>query len=67
MTRQEAINHWAMEVIPAVFRAEDKLRPQLQQILREHKDDPTTAAELYIHAIAVEILSSTTDEELGTF
>lgn len=65
MTREEAIRHWATEIIPAVFKAEDKLRPQLQQILKDHEDDPTTAAELYAHAIATEILSHTTDEELA--
>lgn len=65
MTRQEVIEHWANNVIPAVFRAEDKLREQLQQILADYKDDPTTAAELYAHAIAEEIVSKTTDEELS--
>ena len=65
MTREEAIRHWATEIVPAVFKAEYKLRPQLQQILKDHKDDPTTAVELYTHAIATEILSHTTDEELA--
>ena len=65
MTREEAIRHWATEIVPAVFKAEDKLRPQLQQILKDHEDDPTTAAKLYTNAIATEILSHTTDEELA--
>ena len=65
MTREEAIRYWATEIVPAVFKAEDKLHPQLQQILKDHEDDPTTAAELYAHTIATEILSHTTDEELA--
>ena len=65
MTRQEAIEEWARYTIPAVFKAEDKLRSQLQQILKDHEDEPTTAAELYAHAIATEILSHITDEELA--
>jgi hypothetical protein len=64
MTREAAIKRWE-DIIPAVFKAEDKLRPQLQQILADHKDDPTTAAELYTRAIAEEIVSQTTDEELS--
>lgn len=35
------------------------------QILADHKDDPTTAAELYTRAIAKEIVSQTTDKELS--
>lgn len=64
MTREEAIKRWE-EIIPAVFKAEDKLRPQLKQIFADHKDDPTTAAELYTSAIAEEIVSQITDEELS--
>lgn len=64
MTREETIKHWAEDIIPAVFKAEDKLRPQLQKVLDEYKDDPTTAAEIYCHTIAEEIVSRTTDEEL---
>lgn len=64
MTREETIKHWAEDIIPAVFKAEDKLRPQLLKVLDEYKDDPTTAAEIYCHKIAEEIVSSTTDEEL---
>lgn len=64
MTRQAAIKRWE-EIIPAVFKAEDKLRPRLKQILTDYRDDPTTAAELYTRAIAEEIVSQTTDEELS--
>lgn len=64
MTREEAIKHWAEDIIPVVFKAEDKLRQQLLKVLDEYKDDPTTALETYCHTIAKEIVSSTTDEEL---
>lgn len=64
MTREETIKHWAEDIIPAVFKAEKKLRPQLLKVLDEYKDDPTTAAEMYFRTIAEEIVSRTTDEEL---
>lgn len=64
MTREETIKHWAEDIIPVVFKAEDKLRPQLLKVLDEYKDDPTTAAEIYCNTIAEEIVSRTTDEEL---
>lgn len=64
MTREDTIRHWAEDIIPAVFKAEDKLHPQLKQILAEYKDDPTTAAKLYSRSIAEEIVSHTTDEQL---
>ena len=65
MTRQELIDRWAENIIPAVFKAEDKLRSKLRQILDKHKDDPTTAAELYAHAIAEEIVSQLTDDDIA--
>lgn len=65
MTRKELIDHWAEDIIPAVFKAEDKLRDQLKTVLEKHKDDPTTAAELYTHLIAEEIASKLTDEEIS--
>ena len=64
MTRQEAINHWAEYVIPSVFKAEDKLRPQLKKIIADNKDDHERAAKLYCQAIATEIVSHTTDEQM---
>lgn len=64
MTREEAIKHWSEDIIPAVFKAEDKLRPQLLNVLDVFKDAPTTAAEIYCYTIAEEIVSNTTDEEL---
>lgn len=65
MTRKELVDHWAESVIPAVFRAEDKLRDKLKQVLSQHKDDPTTAAEVYTHIIAEEIISKLTDEQIS--
>ena len=65
MTREELITHWAEDIIPAVFKAEYKLRPQLKEVLEKYKDDPTTAAEIYTRMIAEEIVSHTTDEEIA--
>lgn len=65
MTREEAIKRWEA-IIPTVFRAEQAIRPRLQAVLKEHEDDPTTGAELYIRLIAEEIVSKTTDQELQT-
>lgn len=65
MTRETAIDRWKA-IIPAVFKAEDAIRPRLQAVLKEHVDDPTTGAELYVHLIATEIVSNTTDQQLQT-
>ena len=65
MTREEAIKRWE-DIIPAVFKAEDAIRPKLKAVLQEHAEDPTTGAELYIRLIAEEIVSKTTDQELQT-
>ena len=65
MTREEAIKRWEA-IITTVFRAEQAIRPRLQSVLKEHEDDPTTGAELYIRLIAEEIVSKTTDQELQT-
>lgn len=65
MTREEAIKRWE-DIIPAVFKAEDAIRPRLQAVLKEHADDPTTGAELYVHLIATEIVSKLTDQQLQT-
>lgn len=63
MTRDEMISRWE-EIIPTVFRAEDNIREQLQAILAT-EPDKEKAARQYIHAIAVEIVSRTTDEQLA--
>ena len=65
MTRQEAIENWA-RALPAVFKAEDKLRPQLQQLLKEHADNQAEGAKLYCRMIAEEIVSHTSDEQLAS-
>ena len=64
MTRQEAIEHWT-QIIPSVFKAEDKLRPQLKAMLEQHKDDKAEGAKLYCRMIAEEIVSHTSDDELA--
>lgn len=64
MTREEWIEQYRFVVI-SVFKAEDKLRPQLKEVLEKYKDDPTTAAEIYSRMIAEEIVSHTTNEEIA--
>lgn len=67
MTRQQAIDRWKA-IIPAVFRAEDKLQGQWHDRLSAAKEMPsderTRLADEYVTAIATEIVSQTTDEEL---
>lgn len=64
MTQEEWIEEYRFVVI-SVFKAEDKLRPQLKAVLKKYEDDPTTAAEVYSRMIAEEIVSHTSDEELA--
>ena len=64
MTREELIEEYRFVVI-SVFKAEDKLRPQLKEVLEKYKDDKEKAAEIYSRMIAEEIVSHTTDEELA--
>ena len=63
MSREEAIERWT-GILPSVFKAEDKLRPQLQQLLKEHADNQAEGAKLYCRMIAEEIVSHTSDEEV---
>ena len=63
MTREELIEEYRFVVI-SVFKAEDKLRPQLKDVLEKYKDDKEKAAEIYSRMIAEEIVSHTTDEEI---
>ena len=63
MTRDEWIEQSRFVVI-SVFKAEDKLRPQLKEVLEKYKDDKEKAAEIYSRMIAEEIVSHTPDEEL---
>lgn len=65
MTREELIEHWATDVVPDVFVAEDKLRPKLKQILDDNKDDKERGAYLYCKAIAEEMASTLTDEQIA--
>ena len=67
MTREEIVKHWQEYIIPTVFKAEDKLRPQLNEVLEKYKYDKEKAAEIYIRMIAEEIVSHTSDEEIAEF
>lgn len=67
MTREEIIKHWQVYIIPTVFKAEDKLRPQLKKVLEKYKDDKEKAAEIYSRMIAEEIVSHTSDEEIAEY
>lgn len=65
MTRKEAIEHWK-PIIRAVFTAEDAIidewRPRLEAAVEN--GDSIKALDEYITAVAEEILSMTTDNEL---
>ena len=67
MTRQEIVEHWEM-MIPTVFVAEDAIRDKWQKRLSAAKSmTPVQREELskqYVHAVAVEIVSRISDEEL---
>lgn len=64
MTREELIEDYRFVVI-SVFKAEDKLRPQLKEVLEKYKDNKEKAAEIYSRMIAEEIVSHTPDEEIA--
>ena len=66
MTREERIEEYRFVVI-SVFKAEDKLRPQLKEVLEKYKDDKEKAAEIYSRMIAEEIVSHTIDEEIANY
>jgi hypothetical protein len=66
MTREEWIEEYRFVVI-SVFKAEDKLRPQLKEVLEKYNDDKEKAAEIYTRMIAEEIVSHTSDEEIAEF
>ena len=67
MEREQIIQH-VKGVIEAVFTAEHEILPQWEDRLRQSKDaDPDTRqeiAESYLRAIAEEMLSKYSDEEL---
>lgn len=55
--RETYIERWAKYIIPAVFRAEDKVRPQWEEKLRGvTNEDAAEVAEAYCRAIATEIV-----------
>ena len=64
MTRDEMVEQYRFVVI-SVFKAEDKLRSQLKEVLEKYKDDKEKAAEIYSMMIAEEIVSHTSDEEIA--
>lgn len=69
MTRQEAIDRWA-DIARTVFKAEDvifdKWCDKIHKAASEgNKEEMERIAEEYCQAIAVEIVSNTTDEELA--
>ena len=66
MTREELVEQYRFVVI-SVFKAEDKLREQLKEVLEKYKDDKEKAAEIYSRMIAEEIVSHTSDEEIANF
>ena len=68
MTRQEAIDRWK-DIAETVFWAEDSLRPEWEERLRAvptmTKINKQRFAKEYLTAIATEIVSRTSDEELA--
>ena len=72
MTRQEAIEHWAKEIIPAVFAADlvfQQKHPEWRLRLESTKvadyETRCKVADEYTRAIAEIIVSHTSDEELA--
>lgn len=67
MTREDIIQHF-MDVVAAVFRAEDVVRPQWEERLRAcrgaDKDTLSKAADGYLRAVSEEILSHYSDDQL---
>lgn len=67
MTRTEAINRWK-DIVETVFWAEEAIAKEWDTKLKAapnmSKDEQQKFAKAYCEAIAVEILSKTTDDEL---
>lgn len=70
MTNKEAIDRWAEQIIPAVFKAEDalkKVKPKWEERLRKlgtpGGEDPHEVAEEYCRAIATIIVTQGCDYE----
>ena len=70
MTRQQASEHWK-PIIKAVFVAEESISDAWQQKLKEAAnlppDEQIRFLDEYLAAVAEEILSKTTDEEINLF
>ena len=68
MTRQEAIARWK-DIASTVFWAEERISKEWHQRLKEapnlSKEEQHKLADEYCRAIATEVLSGTTDEELA--
>lgn len=68
MTREEAIKRWT-DIASTVFRAEHNIMPALEDMMKSArtmtKEGQAGIAERYCRAIAEEIVSKTSDEELA--
>lgn len=68
MTRSEAINRWK-DIVSTVFWAEDDISKEWHQKLKEATKkslkEQHAIADAYCEAVAVEIVSRTSDEELS--
>ena len=68
MTREEAIERWT-DIASTVFWAEEKIAKEWHERLREApklpKDKQHELAQDYCRAIATEIVSKTTEEQLA--
>ena len=68
MTREQAIERWST-IASTVFWAEEKISKEWHQRLKEapnlSKEEQHKLADEYCQAIAAEIVSKTTDEELA--
>jgi hypothetical protein len=61
MTREETIKHWAEDIVPAVFKAEDKLRPKLKALLKDESIPSDERVERYKRMIAEDIVNQVPD------
>jgi hypothetical protein len=68
MTRDEAIQRWS-DIAETVFWAEERISKEwdekLKAMVGKPKDECAKFAREYCRAIAVEVLSRTSDEELA--
>lgn len=68
MTRNETIKRWK-DIVRSVFQAESQLfevwNPQLREAKKMNEQERAHIADRYLEAIATEIVSRTSDEELA--